>query len=137
MSRMTPPRIALFLMRSTLSRRGLSIRQSWAKTFQHPPEISLPIVTPPCPSRISQLRTMMFWLGVFTRRPSALRPDLIAIQSSPVLNTQRSISTSLHDSGLQPSLFGPPLEIFTPRTVTFSQRTGLISHIGELTIDTF
>ena len=53
------------------------------------------------------------------------------MQSSPVLNTQRSISTSRHDSGSQPSLFGPWLEIFTPRTVTFAQSTGLISHIGE------
>ena len=83
------------------------MRQSCAKTFQHPPEISLPIVTPPWPSRISQLRTMMFSLGTFTRRPSALRPDLIAMQSSPVSNAQRSISTSRHDSGSQPSLFGP------------------------------
>ena len=78
----------------------------------------------------------MFSLGTFTRRPSALRPDLIAMQSSPVSNTQRSMSTSRHDSGLQPSLFGPSLEIFTPRTVTFSQSTGWISHIGEFVIDT-
>ena len=78
----------------------------------------------------------MFSLGTLSRRPSALRPDLIAMQSSPVSNVQRSISTSRHDSGSQPSLFGPWLSIVTPRTVTFVQSTGLISHIGELTIVT-
>ena len=58
------------------------------------------------------------------------------MQSSPVSNVQRSISTSRHDSGSQPSLFGPWLRIVTPRTVTFVQSTGWISHIGELTMVT-
>ena len=107
-----------------------------AYTWRTPPEISLPIVTPPWPSRISQSRTMMFSLGTLMRRPSALRPDLIAMQSSPVSKRQRSISTSRHDSGSQPSLFGPWLSIVTSRTVTFVQSTGLISHIGEFRIVT-
>ena len=58
------------------------------------------------------------------------------MQSSPVSKVQRSISTSRHDSGSQPSLFGPWLRMVTPRTVTFEHRTGLISHIGELMIVT-
>ena len=78
----------------------------------------------------------MFSIGTFRRRPSSLRPDLIAMQSSPVSNVQRSISTSEHDSGSQPSLFGPWLLMVTPRTVTFVHSTGWISHIGELTIVT-
>ena len=60
-----------------------------------PPETSLPIETPPWPSFIWQSRMMMFSLGTLMRRPSALRPDLIAMQSSPVLNTQLLISTSV------------------------------------------
>ena len=72
-----------------------------------PPEISLPMVTPPCPSFIVQSRMITFSTGTLTRRPSSLRPDLSAMQSSPVSKAQRSISTSRHDSGLQPSLFGP------------------------------
>src|SRR5437016_3844028 len=74
---------------------------------------------------------MMFSLGLPIRRPSAFRPDLIAMQSSPVSKTQFSISTLRHDSGSQPSLFGPWLLIFTPRIVTFSHNTGFNSHIGE------
>ena len=60
----------------------------------------------------------------------------MAMQSSPVSNVQRSISTSEQDSGLQPSLFGPCVTTVTPRTVTFVQSTGWISHIGELTMRT-
>src|SRR4051794_39486064 len=97
-----------------------------------PPEISLPIVTPPCPSFISQPRTIIFSVGTPILRPSSLRPDLIAMQSSPVSKEQFSTSTSLHDSGSHPSLFGPCEEIRTFRTVIFSERTGCISHIGEL-----
>ena len=66
----------------------------------------------------------------------ALRPDLIAMQSSPVSKVQPSISTSAEDSGSQPSLFGPWLDMVTPRTVTLRQSTGCISHIGELRIVT-
>ena len=51
-------------MRSARSRRGLSIRQCSAKMLRAPPEISLPIVTPPWPSFIVQLRTMTFSIGV-------------------------------------------------------------------------
>ena len=58
------------------------------------------------------------------------------MQSSPVSKVQPSISTSRHDSGSQPSLFGPWLRIVTLRTVTFWHSTGWISHIGELTIVT-
>ena len=54
------------------------------------------------------------------------------MQSSPVSNVQPSMSTSRHDSGSQPSLFGPWLLMATLRTVTFVQSTGWISHIGEL-----
>src|SRR4029079_18022537 len=115
---------------------GLSRSQFSANKKLTPPDISLPTVIPPCPSRIRQPRTMMFLVGTFTRRPSAFRTDLIAMQTSPVLKSQFSIKTSVHDSGSQPSLFGPWLLIFTSRTVTLVQSTGCISHIGELMICT-
>ena len=112
------------------------MRQRSAKMFRAPPEISLPMVTPPCPSFITQSRMTMFSTGTLTRRPSLLRPDLMAMQSSPVSNVHRSIRTSRHDSGLQPSLLGPWVTIVSPRTVTFLHSTGCTSHMGELWIVT-
>ena len=97
-----------------------------------PPEISLPMVTPPWPSIMSQSRMITFSIGLCSRRPSALRPDLSAMQSSPVSNEHFSIRTSRHDSGSQPSLLGAWLLIFTPRTITLPHSTGFSSHIGEL-----
>ncbi len=88
--------------------------------------------TPPCPSCMRQLRTITFSQAAPTRRPSRLRPLLMAMQSSPVSKSQPSISTSVEHSGSQPSLFGPWLEIFTLRTVTLRHSTGFSSHMGEL-----
>jgi hypothetical protein len=131
---MTPPRRAFDLMRNARSRFGLSIRLFSMKMFFAPPDISLPMATPACPSRIVEPRTMMFSTGRATRRPSSLRPDLIATQSSPTSNTQFSIRTSFEESGLQPSLLGPWLTISRPRTITFSESTGCTSHMGDRTI---
>src|SRR5437868_4278192 len=78
-----------------------------------------------------QPRITIFCDGACNRLPSAFLPDLIAIQSSPVLNEQSSINTSVHDSGSQPSLFGPMLLMVSFRTVTFVHSTGFTSHIGE------
>jgi len=91
------------------------------------------ITTPPWPSRIVQSRTTTFWIGAASRRPSAFRPDLRAMQSSPVSKKQPSMRTSVQDSGLQPSLFGPCELAVTPRTVTFVHSVGWRSHIGERT----
>src|SRR6185312_3708066 len=126
-----PPRAALFLMRSAMFKVGLFISQSWANTLRTPPDISLPTVTPPCPFFMWQPRITMFSAGTFTRRPSSLRPDLMAMQSSPVLKKQFSISTSEHDSGSHPSVFGPELLIYRSLTVTFLQRHGVTCHMGE------
>ena len=126
-----PPRQVLVLIRTTRSRSGLSILQFSAKRLRQPPEISLPITTPPCPFCISQLRMMMFSLGLFQSRPSLLRPLFTAIQSSPVLKKQFSMSTPSHDSGSQPSPLGPSLLICTPRTMTFLQSRGWITQKGE------
>src|SRR3989339_933005 len=73
----------------------------------------------------------MFWLGLFNRLPSVFRPDLIAMQSSPVLKKQFLMSTSVHDSGSHPSLFGPWPSVVTPMIETFLQRTGWRNHMGE------
>ena len=70
------------------------------------------------------------------RRPSALRPDLSAMQSSPVSNRQSSINTPRHESGSQPSLFGPADRTVTRRTVTLVLSVGCITHIGALTMVT-
>ena len=118
----SPPRQVLVLIRMTRSRFGLSIRQS--STNKLPPEISLPITTPPCPFLIMQPRTIMFSLGIFHLRPSSLRPDLMAIQSSPVSNVQFSINTFLQDSGSHPSPLGPRLKTVTPLTIKLSQKRG-------------
>ena len=134
---MTPPRQLLVLMRMTRSRFGLSILQFSTNRFLYPPEISLPTTTPPCPSFISQLRTMIFSLGTFHFRPSAFRPLLMAMQSSPVSNIQFSINTFLLDSGSQPSLLGPWLDTLTPRTVRLSQNKGWITQNGEFFNVTF
>src|SRR3984957_8415410 len=56
----------------------------------------------------------------------------MAMQSSPVLKKHFSMSTSLQDSGSQPSVFGPKLLMVSPRTVTFVHSTGCTCHIGEL-----
>ena len=101
------------------------------KTLRHPPLTSLPMTTPPCPSSMEQRRTMMFWLGRFQRRPSALRPLLMAIQSSPVWKRQSSINTPSHDSGSQPSPLGPSFQKVTPRTTTFLLRRGCSTQKGE------
>src|SRR5882724_9055252 len=68
------------------------------------------------------------------RRPSSSLPDFIAIQSSPVSNKQFFINTFLHDSGSQPSLFGPCETTLTFSMVIFSDNKGCINHIGELSI---
>ena len=120
----TPPRIALVLILIPRSRSGLLMAHCSTKTSRAPPLISLPIVTPPCPARIRQPRTTTRSTGTLTRLPSALRPDLRAMQSSPVSKVVSSIRTSEHDSGLQPSLLGPREAMVTRRTVTFEERTG-------------
>ena len=133
----TPPRQVLVFMRITRSRLGLSILLFSANTLRHPPEISLPMTTPPCPFCISQLRMMMFSLGLFHRRPSLLRPLFMAMQSSPVLKKQFSMSTPSHDSGSQPSPLGPSLLMCTPRTVMFFDSKGCITQNGERSRVTF
>ena len=68
------------------------MRQFSANTQRAPPEIWLPTTTPPWPSFMRQLRIRMFCDGVARRRPSALRPEFTAMQSSPVSKEQSSIS---------------------------------------------
>src|SRR5260370_26576422 len=125
------PRMGLFLMRTALSKCGLSMWQFSAKTLLTPPEISLPTVTPPWPSFMRHPWMTMLREGVLVLRPSAFLPDLMAMQSSPVLKKQSLISTSVHDSGSQPSVFGPKALMLSPRTVTFVQRQGCTCHIGD------
>ena len=131
-----PPRTEFVLSRIPRSRSGLLICVRSTNTSRTLPLTSLPIVTPPWPARIRQPRTTIRSEGAASRRPSALRPDLIAMQSSPVSNTASSISTSVEDSGSQPSLLGPAETTVTPRTVTLRESTGWMTHIGALRIVT-
>src|SRR5215471_18028551 len=113
------------------------MRQLSANTLRTPPDISLPTVTPPWPSCMWQSWITMFCDGRLTRRPSAFLPDLIAMQSSPVEKLQSLISTSVHDSGSQPSVFGADSRlalapvIVMLRTMTLAQSTGWTCHMGE------
>src|ERR1039458_1021980 len=66
----TPPRTALDLSRNAQLRLGLLISQFSANTLLQLPEISLPMVTPPWPSRMVQPRMIRFTDGTPTRRPS-------------------------------------------------------------------
>ena len=83
-----------------------------------------------------QPRTTIRSEGAASRRPSALRPDLMAMQSSPVSKTAFSTRTSVEESGSQPSLFGPDETTVTPRTITLRDRTGWMTHIGAFVIVT-
>lgn len=99
-----------------------------------PPDIPLPIATAACPPIKRQFFTSICSQGRPTRHPSSFMPELIAMQSSPVSKVQSSISTFLHESGLQPSVFGPLVFTVTPRTTTSSQYTGWIVHCGPSSI---
>ncbi len=123
-------------MRITRSSSGESMMQSSTNRFLNPPDISLPTTTPPWPFSIRQWRTITFSVGMFQRRPSRLRPLLIAMQSSPVSKKHPSISTFLHDAGSQPSPFGPSFCTCTPLTVRFSQSNGCITQNGARSIVT-
>jgi hypothetical protein len=66
------------------------MRQRSTNTFRTPPETALPITTPPWLPFMVQPRITMFSEGTPRRRPSSLRSDLMAMQSSPVSKTQSS-----------------------------------------------
>ena len=74
--------------------------------FSTPPDISLPIHNPLHSDWNRQLRMTMFFEGRPISRPSASRPALIAMASSPVRKIHSSINTLEVDSGSHPSLLG-------------------------------
>src|SRR5579859_3108116 len=65
-------------------------------------------------------------LGIIRRRPSASRPDLIAMQSSVARRFEFLITTVAQDSGLHPSVLPIPVVavVVTPSTVTLLLRVG-------------
>src|SRR2546423_693277 len=69
----TPPRPRVVLKRSPLSVSRKT--QLVTLTLRTPPDISLPITTPPCPCSTVQLRTTIFSVGRPRRRPCSSRPD--------------------------------------------------------------
>ena len=84
-----------------------------------------------------QLVIVMFSHAFPYLRPSASRPDLMVIQSSPTLIKQSEIRTFRQELGLIPSVFGPlglldGLLMVTPCIVTLSQKAGLTVQKGEL-----
>src|SRR5438874_6515615 len=67
-----------------------------------------------------------FFVGLFTRRPSPSRPDLMAMLSSWAPSVQLRITTLTLHSGSQPSVlecavFG---SVVTPSTITFVHSVG-------------
>ena len=99
----TPPRPRVDLMRMPLS--VPSNTQLSTTMFFTPPDISLPIDRP-CPWSNVQLTMVQFSIGFPTRRPSASRPDLMVMQSSPTSIRQSEMCTLRQESGLMPSVFG-------------------------------
>src|SRR5690625_885242 len=117
-------------------RFGEPIRQRRTYTSLTPPVSSLPMVNAPYFITMVQSSMTTFRHGSLTRSPSSSRPDLIAIESSPTSKWQRRTTTSVHDSGSKPSLFGPWLTTSTSSTSTFVHSTGWITHIGDRRIRT-
>src|SRR6266496_5451363 len=91
-----------------------------------PPVCSLPQVMAPQFPFIRQPNTTMFWHGTLTRRPSASRPDLMAMLSSCAPRSQFLMTTWSHDSGSQPSVLECAVlgSVLTPSTVTFLHSVG-------------
>ena len=106
MSSITPhlPRPRRVLMRRPRSLP--SIRQLCTRTCFTPPLISLPTVTPPCPSSMWQYAISMSSQGVLYSFPMYILPDLMAMQSSPVEKRMPSALTFLQLSGSKPSVLG-------------------------------
>src|SRR5690606_28720992 len=126
----TTPPLPLAVL-SRMPRSVPSKTQFEIVTFFIPPDTSLPITTPPCPLSIVQLVIVTFSVGVAHLRPSASRPDLMVIQSSPTLIWQSEICTFLHEVGLMPSVLGDGgLKIVTPVIRILSQKAGLIVQNG-------
>lgn len=100
-----PPRLGWLLKRKGLQ-FSLSIRQERMVTLRMPPDISLPIATPPWPYAKWQFSIRMFSLGRPTLRPSSSRPDLMEMQSSCASMRVEVISISLDESISMPSELG-------------------------------
>src|SRR6476469_1072948 len=91
-----------------------------------PPVCSLPQVIAPQLPFIRQPKTTMFWHGTLTRRPSASRPDLIAMLSSCAPRSQFLLTMWSHDSGSQPSVLECEVlgSVLTLSMVTFLHSVG-------------
>src|SRR3954471_1123229 len=136
----TPPRLLPVFTNSTYHScpdllAGLTCELR-AKMSLAPPEHSLPTqIAPRLLKTNVQSSITMCWEGTLTRTPSTSRPDLIAMQSSPVSNVQPTMCTSLQHSGSTPSLLPPPPRVLslTLRTVMLLDSTGCTAHIGGFT----
>jgi hypothetical protein len=69
---------------------------------------------------MTQLVIVTCSVGLAVRLPSASLPDLITMQSSPVLKKQSDILTLRQESTSMPSPLGPVETKLTPRIETFS-----------------
>src|SRR6266508_6467217 len=103
-----------------------------------PPVSSLPQVIAPQLPFIRQPKTTMFWHGTLTRRPSASRPDLMAMLSSWAPRSQLLMTTWSQDSGSQPSVLECAVlaSVETRSTVTFLHSVGCSCQNIELRIFT-
>jgi hypothetical protein len=110
------------------------MRQRSANTFRAPPEISLPIVTPPWPSFIEQSRIT----DVLHRHVHA-PPIVVAagLQRDAVVAGVERAAFDQHVAarlGIAAVVVRPMAVDDDAATITLVDRTGWISHIGELRI---
>src|SRR2546423_6768308 len=91
-----------------------------------PPVISLPQVIAPQLPFMMQSCTTTFCVGTLTRRPSASRPDLMAMLSSCAPRLQFLMTRWSHDSGSQASVLLCAVlgSVLTPSIVTLRHRVG-------------
>src|SRR6202012_2037334 len=107
--------------------RHLLMYTLYITTLRTPADISLPMHRPFVFDLKMQSRTTIFSVGCPMRQPSWSRPAFMATPSSPVVKSQFWISTLVHDSGSQPSLFRFMLLMVTCCTVTLLHSTGCIT----------
>src|SRR5450756_1816674 len=120
----TPPR-----PRELLKRKPTSVPmkvQLSTRTLRTPPDISLPMVNPPCAWYTVQPSTSKSSVGTPIRRPAASLPDLMQMPSSPTSNVQPQITLCRQDSKSSASLFWAVGKL---RTCTLRMETVSYTHL--------
>src|SRR4051794_31890825 len=126
-SSMNPPRPSADLIRRAQATPLPTLQRS-TRTPLMPPETSLPTETAPWPALNVQSVMVTSSHARASFRPSSPLPDLMAMQSSCVLNVHFSMRTRRQESGSMPSELWPWVSNVTPTTATSSQNVGCRVH---------